>query len=107
MSSFVEHLHSVFADFGTITTRRMFGGYGVYHDGLMFALVVDDVLYLKVDERNQHRFDAESLEPFEFTQRGRVVQTSYRRASDALFDDSEVAAEWAREAFEAALRAKR
>lgn len=42
MSDFVDNLEAVFAEFGTIQSRRMFGGYGIFHDGLMFALVADD-----------------------------------------------------------------
>jgi DNA transformation protein len=34
------------ADFGFVTARRMFGGAGIYRDGMMFALIADDVLYL-------------------------------------------------------------
>ena len=56
MSAFVENLQEVFALFGTVTSRRMFGGFGVYHDGLMFALVADDVLYLKADEKSVGAF---------------------------------------------------
>jgi len=48
MSQFVEYLHEVFERFGPIRIRKMFGGYGVYHGGLMFGLVADDTLYLLV-----------------------------------------------------------
>lgn len=42
MSEFVDNLNDVFGQFGSIAVRRMFGGYGVYHDGLMFGLVAHD-----------------------------------------------------------------
>jgi DNA transformation protein len=48
MSEFTDYLHEVFEDFGAIRVRRMFGGEGVYHQGLMFALVANERLYLKV-----------------------------------------------------------
>ena len=52
------------AGFGPVTIRPMFGGAGVYHDGLMFALVDDEVLYFKVDETSRPAFEAENLPPF-------------------------------------------
>jgi len=52
MSEFVEYLNEVFADFGVIRYRKMFGGYGIYHNDLMFGLVADDQLYLKTDIEN-------------------------------------------------------
>ena len=47
MSDFMDYLHEVLADFGPITTRRMFGAHGIYRDGLMFGLLAQGCLYLK------------------------------------------------------------
>jgi DNA transformation protein len=58
MSELIAYLPEVFELFGPVTIRKMFGGYGVYHDGLMFALVADDTLYLKADDENAHYSDA-------------------------------------------------
>ncbi len=104
MSSFVDNLDAVFARFGPIESRRMFGGHGIYHDGRMFALVASDRLYLKTDDLDRLNFEALGLPAFEFTQRDRRVQTSYREAPAVIFEDPNEAALWARRAFEAALR---
>lgn len=107
MSSTADYLPELFASFGHITLRRMFGGHGVYHDGLMFGLVIDEALYLKCDPLIATDFEAEGLEPFTYSDRnGRRAVMSYRRAPDALFDDPDLAAQWARKAFAAALRAQ-
>ena len=53
MDEFVNYLHEVFKAFGPIHTRRMFGGHGVFHEGLMFGLVADGVLYLKADTETE------------------------------------------------------
>ncbi len=45
-NEFVEHLNEVFRLFGAIHSKQMFGGYGIYHQGLMFGLVANDTLYL-------------------------------------------------------------
>jgi len=62
MSEYVEYLKEVFESFGSVQPRRMFGGYGVFHKGLMFALVSDETLYLKADETNSRYFTERELE---------------------------------------------
>ncbi len=64
MSEFVDNLQSVFELFGPIAAKRMFGGFGIYHDGLMFALVADDELYLKADKQSIPEFETKGLGPF-------------------------------------------
>ncbi|MFN0040290.1 MAG: TfoX/Sxy family protein [Burkholderiales bacterium] len=105
-NQFVQHLHEVFSGFGKITTRRMFGGWGIYRDGLMFALVADDTLYLKADAGNAPHFDALGLDNFEYVKNGKAMKLSYRCAPDVMLEDREQAAIWARRAFDAALRAR-
>ena len=105
MSEFVDSLHEVFTDFGAIDAKRMFGGYGIYHDGLMFGLVADDVLYLKVDKQSQQRFEERGFSSFLYEKNGKQVKMSYSLAPEGIYDDPDVAREWAVLAFEAALRA--
>lgn len=96
----------VFERFGSISIRRMFGGHGVYRDGLMFALVTGDTLYLKTDPVIAAEFESRGLPSFEFRRQGRLMTTSYRQAPAEVLEDRDVAAEWARRSFEAALRAR-
>ena len=105
MSEFVDYLHEVFESFGAIQVRRMFGGYGIYHDGVMFALVADDTLYLKADATTVAYFEARALEPFEYDKGGKVVKMSYYRAPEEIFDSPDEATLWARRAYEVAFRA--
>lgn len=107
MSGFADFIPEMLEAFGPVTLRRMFGGHGVYHQGLMFALVADDTLYLKTDAGNLAEFEALGLEAFRYTDRhGRTAQLSYRRAPDDMLDDRDMAAHWARSAYRAALRAR-
>jgi DNA transformation protein and related proteins len=99
-------LEELFAPVGGVSFRRMFGGAGVFIDGLMFALVLDDVLYLKGDDRTRPQFEAEGCEPFRYEARGRTVTTSYWRLPERLFDESEGFAEWADNAFDVAKRSQ-
>ncbi len=58
MNESIDYLHEVFDAFGPIRMRRMFGGWGIYHDGLMFGLYSSGRLYLKTDAYNVAQFEA-------------------------------------------------
>lgn len=84
----------------------MFGGYGIYHDGLMFALVTDDTLYLKADDTSRQQFIDRTLTPFTYEKQGKTIQLSYYQAPEEIYDDPDEAVYWAKQAFQAALNAK-
>jgi DNA transformation protein len=105
-ASFKEFLIEQMAGFGPVAIRPMFGGAGVYRDGLMFALIDNDALYFKVDETSRPAFEAEKLPPFAFsTKGGRKVDTSYFRCPERCLDDADEMAAWCRIAYTAALKA--
>ncbi len=104
MSEFVDYLHEVFETFGPIRSRKMFGGYGIYHNDLMFGLVAADQLYLKTDSINVALFDERGLEPFEFVAKNKVSKMSYYLAPEEIYDDPDEAQFWAEIGFQAALR---
>ncbi len=107
MSLDVDYLKEVLEPFGPVQARRMFGGLGLYHAGLMFALVADDVLYLKADEASARYFEALDLPRFSYEKRGKTVSLSYFMAPAEMFDDPDAARTWAARAYEAALRQQR
>ena len=92
---------------GPVSARRMFGGYGVYLDRTMFALVADDALYLKVDDDSRGEFEAAGLEPFRYWKKGKSYQMSYHAAPEDALEDAELLRDWARKAVDAAMRAAR
>ncbi len=105
-SEFVEHVVESLRAFGPVEARSMFGGWGLYHEGLFFALVADDVLYLKADDKNRAEFDARGLDPWVFEAKdGNRIVTQYRQAPEEGFESADVMAKWARSAYGAALRA--
>lgn len=99
------HIHDLFAPFGPVNIRRMFGGAGVFADGLMFALVADGTVYLKSDDLTRADFEREGCGPFSYAAKGgqRTVM-SYHRLPDRLHDDPDELAAWSRAALEAARR---
>jgi len=106
-SQYVEYLKEVFEQFGPIHPRRMFGGYGLFHKGLMFGLVADGVLYLKADETLSPFFEERGLDQFQYEKRGKTFKMSYYMAPENIFDDPEEAKIWAVRSYEAAVRSKK
>lgn len=104
---FLELLRDQLRGLGPVSVRRLFGGAGIYCDGVMFGLIADDVLYLKVDDANRNDFDAESLAPFTYEKKtGRTEIPSFRRAPERLLDDADELETWARAALGAARRSQ-
>jgi DNA transformation protein len=105
---FLDFLHDQLHGLGHITTRRMFSGAAIYCDGVVFALVLRDVLYFKVDDGNRSAYEAEGLEPFIYQSRGKSVRMeAYRCVPERLFDDPDEMLAWARAALAAGRRAPR
>jgi len=91
-----EFLRELFSSFRPVTVRRMFGGAGIYADGLMFALIADGAIYLKTDETNAPDFERENLPPFQYqAKNGKRAVMSYVRMPERLYDDPEELAQWA------------
>ena len=101
------YLEELLSAFGPISIRNMFSGAGVYADGVMFAILVDDTLYLKADQAFSPDFAAEGKGPFTYRPKDRApVAMSYWEVPDRLLDDAEELAVWARRAHAIALAAK-
>ncbi|NJO22813.1 MAG: TfoX/Sxy family protein, partial [Sphingomonadales bacterium] len=89
-AGFLAFLDEQLAGLGPVSIRRMFGGAGVFADGIMFALVSDDTLYFKVDETTRADFEAEGMGAFTYaTKDGRNTLMSYWRAPERLFDGAD------------------
>ncbi len=101
---FRDHLLDMLASLGAVRAKRMFGGGGLYLDDTMFAIVADDVLYLKVDDGNRGDFEDLGMGPFLYSRGERSIAMSYFEAPPDLMDDGEALTEWSRQAWEAARR---
>jgi DNA transformation protein and related proteins len=97
---FVELL----APIGRVSARRIFGGAGLYADGLIVGLEVDGALYLKTDDQSRQAFAEACGHPFVYNGKGKPITMSYWTPPDEAMDSSEAMRPWAQRALEAALR---
>lgn len=104
-NGFIQYLQDMFEPCGPIRAKAMFGGFGIYKGGQMFALVADNVLYLKADDILKAEFEALGLVPFSYPRKGKMYAMSYYQAPPETMEDSAVLCEWALKSYEAALRA--
>ena len=103
-NEFIEFILEMLQAFGSVVANPMFGGYGLYAEGVMFALVADDTLYLKADDYSKNDFVELGLAPFRYSKNGSQYKMSYYCAPDEVMEDYETMNFWARKAYDAALR---
>ena len=99
-----EWTKEALAPVGDVTMRRMMGAAVLYLDGIVFA-VIEDEIWFKADAESSPVWDAEGCERFAITLKdGSVEQMNYRRAPSDVYDDAEAMQRWARLAVEAGMR---
>lgn len=105
--AFADYVVEQMQAFGPVQAKRMFGGHGIFRDGLMFALIIHEQLYLKADAALSPRFVERGLRPFTYEARGKTQSVSYYEAPAEVFDAPDAMAEWARLAFQCALQGRK
>ncbi len=101
---FVDYLLELLSPLGETSARRMFGGWGIYVDGLMAGIVAEETFYLKTDTQTRAVFEKSGSAPFVFEGRGRIVETSYWSAPEEAMDAPDAMRPWAQLALDAARR---
>ena len=104
MHEFTRHCAELLEPLGSVRTKRMFGGVGIYVDEIFIAVIDKEVIYLKTDEQTLPRFQAEGCGPFCFDKEGEMVVTSYCSPPEEALESPALMLPWARLALEAALR---
>jgi DNA transformation protein len=103
--SFADFLREQLAPLGHVSMRRMFGKTGVFCDGVMLGMVRDNTLYFRVDDDNRAAFkEAEAYPPLNYEKSGGVIDLSFWRAPERLFDEPDELLNWAGDALAAARR---
>lgn len=103
---FAEYVVELLEPLGAVRARPMFGGYGLYLDGLMFALIADDILYVKADAENREAFEKRDMPPFLYQRQGKTVTIAYHAVPAEALDDRHDLLALARQGFAAALRGR-
>ena len=83
---YLDYLHDLFSAFAPVTTRAMFGGHGVYRDGVIIAIVIDEAIYLKVDDATRAAVEAAGSAPFVYEAKGKRVPMSYWSVPEDALD---------------------
>ena len=99
-----EDLKALFEPFGAVAVRRMFGGAGIYADGLCFAIESGGDVFLKADAQSQASFSAAGSSPFVHNARGKAMPTYFWRLPSAAYDEPDELRRWAGLGLEAARR---
>lgn len=100
------HSAELLAPMGSVRTRRMFGGHGIYVDELFIAIIAFDRLFLKADDQTRPAFVAAGCEPFVYDGKGKQVSVGYWTVPAEAMESPVLMQPWARLAIAAALRAK-
>lgn len=106
-TEYLTYLLELLAPLGQVTHRSMFGGFGIYRDDVIFAIVINDTLYFKVTENNQADYEQAGSQPFTYSKKdGKVAVMSYWTVPADLLEDQDQLLEWARKAYATALKHK-
>jgi DNA transformation protein and related proteins len=102
-----DAIHDLFAGLGPVAIRRMFGGRGIYHGGVIIAVELRGELLLKADAQTAPQFEAEGCTRWTYagSRHGKQVAMPYWTVPDSAVDDPDEMARWAKLAYEAGLRA--
>ncbi len=85
-----------------VRARAMFGGFGVFKENVMFAIIAEDQLYFKADGTNRKEFEQRKSQPFTYPSRGKTVTLSYWEVPGEVMDNRDKILHWAQRAFKVA-----
>jgi DNA transformation protein len=105
---FVDYVLDQFSSWDEVSVRKMFGGAGLYCDGVMFGLIADDVAYLKVDESNREDFIRAGSSAFNpFPEKSKTYVMSYYEIPADVLEDRQLLSQWAEYALTVARKKKK
>lgn len=104
-STYVDYLSEQLSGIHEVTIKKMFGGIGFFHEGLMFGMLGGDTFRLKVDEHNQSDYEAAGMKPYHSEKKKKGMP--YWEVPKSVIDDKNELTVWAHKAIEAAQRSKK
>ncbi|MDW9737641.1 competence protein TfoX [Sinorhizobium meliloti] len=100
-------IEEIFETLGPVKIRRMFGGKGIYFDGIILALEVNGEILLKGDAESAPALEEAGARQWAYEGKGKPVKMPYWSIPEPAWDDPDEMARWVGLAYEAALRSKK
>lgn len=107
-AEFTEYVLELLGSIHDVSTKRFFGGVGISHDTVQFAMIMGNSLYFVVDDITREKYTKVQKEPFSYlTKKGRVLVKKYYEVPEHLFDDQDELTKWANESIVVAKKTKK
>ena len=106
-SNYLEYVMEILAPYGEMTSKPMFGGHGIYKNGVIVAFIAYDELYFKVDESNKSQYKKLDSEPFIYEAKGKTTAMSYWKVPMEILEDEDQIGVWLDQSYEISLKTKR
>lgn len=103
----IDYILDIFEQYGEFTSRSMFGGYGIYKNKVIFAIIAGDELYFKVDYSNQQQYIDHHSEPFSYEKNGKSYNMSYWKLPVEILEDEELLPSWIDQSYQISLKKKK
>lgn len=106
-SGYTNYILDLLLPLGNMKARKMFGGFGIYKNDIFFALIINNILYFKVDDAHQSDYESSGSKPFSYTNKNnKLVHMSYWEVPIDILENQDKLDEWVKKAVQAAQRAK-
>jgi len=103
----VEYLVDQLTPLGDARGRAMFGGHGIYLDGIIIGIIAYHRFYMKVDDANRPDFEAAGAEPFIYEGKGKPIIMPYWTCPAEVLEDGEALRTWALASLAASRRSRK
>jgi DNA transformation protein len=107
ISDYVLYILDLLTPYGAITSRAMFGGYGIYKNQVIIGIIVDDELYFKVDQTNQTQYEEMGSVPFTYNRGDKLATMSYWKVPIEIMEDEEILGHWLDDSYRISLKSKK
>jgi DNA transformation protein len=106
-TGFVDYIIDLLSGFRNISARRMFGGYGLYSDKVIFALIIDDELYFKADNDLALEYSKAGSYPFTYQKNDKIVALSYWYVPAEIIENEDSLKDWFDKSLKVSIKSKK
>ena len=106
-TNYVEYILDLLSPLGSITSKAMFGGYGIYKDSIIVAIIANDELYFKVDSTNQPQYEKLGSTPFTYVANSKRTTMSYWKVPIEIMEDESQLSAWLEQSYDISLKNKK